>query len=124
MHNKEAYLYEDVLYTEEQLPLFYALLKIKKETKVKMDIEVLEVFKNIFNNTPNALKPDLKGITKETLKEELSISRKICDDIISILVGAALIQYEEAHRDILWTCTKRGRQLAKYIKELNDRGQA
>lgn len=106
--------FENVLFTEEQLPLFNNLLEIVRKTKdddTEDYISIFDVLKLIGENSKNGK----RGISKKEIQEQLMISRKVCDDIISILQGATLIQYDDTTtREQPWTVTIRGRQLAKY----------
>lgn len=106
--------FENVLFTEEQLPLFNNLLEIVRKTKdddTEDYISIFDVLKLIGENSKNGK----RGISKKEIQEQLMISRKVCDDIISILQGATLIQYDDTTtREQPWTVTRRGKQLAKY----------
>jgi transcription initiation factor IIE alpha subunit len=109
--------YENVRFTSEQVSLFYNLLEIEKRStsKTKGDkyVKVFEVFRIIVHNS----KPGDRGITKAEIQDKLGISRKICDDIIALLEGATLIQYnDDSSREQPWTSTIRGLQLADYYK--------
>ncbi|MCG8540091.1 MAG: hypothetical protein MJA82_09150 [Clostridia bacterium] len=105
--------YENVLFNKEQLPLFYELLEITKINKKEKEIKILEVFKLIIKNSA----PNKRGITKKEIQLQLNISRKICDDIISILQGMTIINHDSITNEQPWTATKRGLQMAKFYKE-------
>lgn len=97
--------------------MFAEILDITKKTYIKDEekyIKVLDVFSIIGKNSGSK-----NGITKKEIQENLNISRKICDDIISILQGATLIASEDIAREQPWRLTSRGFQLAKYIIEKN-----
>lgn len=120
MHKEALQPFEEILFSDEQLPLFYSLLRTEREDLEDKKITLLEVFKFIFNNTQK--NPDSPGLTKEMIRESLNLSRKVCDDLVSMLEGATLIQYTDPHRFIYWTSTSRALQLAIYISKDNKRG--
>lgn len=108
--------FDNIYFTEEQLPMFIELLKITKktsETKEETYIKIYDVFSLIGRNSS----PNDKGISKKEIQEQLNISRKVCDDVISILQGTTLIQcVDNVAREQPWKITNRGIQIAKYIK--------
>jgi len=116
VHKDAAKFFDGILFTPDQLPLFKSILDIEKQDKNKNNLKVLEVFKVIFNESPKTSNPSAPGVTKEYLYEKLNASRKVMDDIISLLQGATLIQYRDDHRYIYWTCTPRGVQMANYLR--------
>ena len=117
MHKEALQSFEKVLFSEEQLPLYNSLLRTEREDLDKKKITLRDVFKLIFNYSNK--NPDMPGLTKDYIRENLNLSRKVCDDLISMLEGATLIQYTDPHRYIYWTSTPRAMQLALYIAKLN-----
>lgn len=109
--------YNMVNFSNEQLPMFFELLQITKKTydnEEEKYIKVADVFNIIGKHSTSS---DKKGITKKDIQEDLKISRKICDDIISILQGTTMITSEDLAREQPYKLTSRGYQLAKFIKE-------
>lgn len=115
MHKEALQPFENILFTSEQLPLFYSLLRTEREDLNKNKILLLDVFKLIFNHTMT--NQESPGLTKDSIRESLNLSRKVCDDLMSMLEGSTLIQYTDPHRFIYWTSTSRALQLARYIKD-------
>ncbi len=119
--------YDSISFPSTFLPYIDKLLSQSRKTKDRV-IELNEVLKLIGKNSPS---PDFNeqnkqnnfkiGISQVKLEEELNIDRHILKEILGILSGAMLIQYDDQFRiGKYWTCTPRAWQYMLYKKKIKE----
>lgn len=117
MHKSIAAKYEKYLIPNEMIGYYEEILTQVKPSRDKSLIPLYEVLILIARESSSVGSQKGQGITKSAIEERLNLNRHATTEILGILSGATLIQYDDdIGREKHWTATKRGFQMAAHMK--------
>lgn len=120
--------YESVKLPIDLFPYIDEILSQNRKSKVENKvIKISEVLVAIARQSPPPIRNDSAqdvkiGIPQNKLEEDLKIDRHILKEILGILSGATLIQYDDQFRvGKYWTCTPRAWQYLSYCNNKKEK---